>query len=194
MRIYAFVDAGIVRGIFQPGLREDGTQWLIEECLPAEVAATYVEITGLDPQPQEWWTASHNNGVWEFSPYVAPTDPLPVLAENKRNYLRDSCSEEITRSSFQSSALGAVHNYDCRLVDQINLKMRFDIAEASGSTEPLWASDGTRYQWKLHTAEEILDVMVDMNIHIKDAQVKLASLMASVDAATTKAQIEAIVW
>lgn len=126
-------------------------------------------------------------------PYVYQP-PLPVLAEAKRNEIRSACSDEITRSSFQSSSLGAVHNYDCRLVDQVNLKMRLDIADATSSSEPLWASDGTRYQWKLHTATEIRDVMIDMNEHIKDAQVKLASLMAAVDAATNKAQIDVIVW
>lgn len=129
----------------------------------------------------------------EWVPYVYQP-PLPVLAEVKRTEIRSACSDEITRSSFQSSALGAVHNYDCRLVDQINLKMRFDIAETSGLAEPLWASDGTRYQWKSHTSAEIMDVMVDMNDHIKTSQVKLATLMAAVDAATTKAQIDAIVW
>lgn len=143
---------------------------------------------------QNWIAEQEEGGGWIFYPYVAPPVPIPVVAEAKRVEVRSACSEEITRSSFQSSALGAVHNYDCRLVDQINLKMRFDIAEASGSVEPLWASDGTRYQWKDHTAEEIMDVMVDMNDHIKTAQVKLATLMASVDAATTKAQIDAITW
>jgi len=170
-----------------------------------------VELTDIDPEgrfppiiynwqvcPEEtaiYWVATEDEfGVWHFAPYVPPPIPIPILAEAKRVLLREACSDEITRSSFQSNALGSIHNYDCRLVDQVNLKIRFDIASATDSTEPLWASDGTRYQWKAHTADEILGVMIDMNIHIKGSQVKLASLLAAVDAATTKEQIEVINW
>jgi len=142
----------------------------------------------------EGWTAINVDGVWEFAPYIPPSEPLPVVAENKRMSLRESCSAAITRSSFQSNALGSVHNYDCRVVDQLNLKVRYDIASVTSTSEPLWASDGTRYQWKQHTASEIMGVMVDMNEHIKVAQVKLATKLAAVDAATTSADIVAIQW
>ncbi len=124
--------------------------------------------------------------------------PLPpVLSEVsalKRDELRQACSNAITRSSFQSEALGGVYNYDCRLVDQINLKVRYDIATFTAQPEPIWASDGTRYEWKLHTASEIIAVMVDMNEHIKYSQVKLATKLAAVDAAIEAEQVIAIEW
>lgn len=125
---------------------------------------------------------------------IPPERPLVDVANDKRSEMRDACSDEITRSSYQSDALGAVHNYDCRVVDQLNLKVRYDIALATATNEPLWASDGTRYQWKLHTASEIMDVMIDMNEHVKAAQVKLATKLAAVDAATTNAQVSVITW
>ncbi|WP_391558331.1 hypothetical protein [Robertmurraya sp.] len=108
--------------------------------------------------------------------------------------MRQACSNAITRSSFQSEALGGVYNYDCRLVDQINLKVRYDIATFTAQPEPIWASDGTRYEWKLHTASEIIAVMVDMNEHIKYSQVKLATKLAAVDAAIEAEQVIAIEW
>jgi hypothetical protein len=125
---------------------------------------------------------------------IPPERPLVDVANDKRSEMRDACSNEITRSSYQSDALGAIYNYDCRLVDQVNLKVRYDIALATSASEPLWASDGTRYEWTPHTATEIMEVMIDMNEHIKTAQVKLASKLAAVDAATTNAQVNVITW
>lgn len=194
MSVYARIENGLVAEIIQPLFKDDGTEWPIEARFTAEFVATLVDITGMDPQPLGGWVATNTGGIWTFAPYIAPGQPLPELAENKRVVLRDACSNEITRSSFQSNALGDVHNYDCRIVDQLNLKVRFDIAASTGLDEPLWASDGTRYQWKDHSSEEIMEVMIDMNEHVKLAQVKLASKLAAVDAATTPAQIEAIVW
>jgi hypothetical protein len=125
---------------------------------------------------------------------IPPERPLSELAEEKRTEMRNACSNEIVRSSFQSDALGAIHNYDCRTVDQINLNARYAIAFASNSSEPLWASDGTRYQWIPHTHMELMDVMIDMNEHVKENQSRLASKLAAVDAATTAAMVAVITW
>lgn len=129
-----------------------------------------------------------------YQAYVNPQPTLAAVKEACRTALRTTCSEEIERTSFPSSALGAVHNYDCRIVDQINLKMRYDIALSENSEEPLWASDGTRFEWKEHTASELMEVMVDMNTNIKAKQQKLVIKLAAVDAATTVAQAEAVSW
>lgn len=192
--IYANIQQGIVQEVLKPWINEFGDEIPVVEMVTAEILETYVIITDASPMPEAGWTAEQVNGQWVFAPYSPPSIPISQLAQSKRMFLRDSCSDEITRSSFQSSALGAVHNYDCRLVDQLNLKVRYDISSFTTQPEPLWASDGTRYEWKDHTADEIMDVMVDMNLHIKQAQVKLSSKLAAVDAATTAAQLDAIVW
>lgn len=125
---------------------------------------------------------------------IPPERPLSELAEEKRTEMRNACSNEIVRSSFQSDALGAIHNYDCRIVDQVNLNARYAIALALSSSEPLWASDGTRYQWMPHTSSELMGVMIDMNEHVKENQAKLATKLAAVDAATNAEQVSAIEW
>lgn len=135
---------------------------------------------------------SYKNGV--FSPPIIPETPLPILAEQKRLEFWALCADEITRSNFQSDALGSIHNYDNRIVDQLNLKLRYDISLATGISQPLWASDGTRFQWKDHSSEEMLSVMISMNNHIKALQTKLVTKLAAVDAAVNKAQIDAIIW
>jgi len=126
--------------------------------------------------------------------WVEPVIPIADIKASKSAWLRQQCSEEIERTSFASSALGSVHNYDCRIVDQINLKIRYDVASFNGQPEPIWASDGTRYEWKSHTSAQLIAVLSDMNDHIKSSQVNLATKLAAVDAATTASEVQAITW
>lgn len=137
------------------------------------------------------WTWWYHNGTFVDED---PRMTLFVVQDAKYGELRMKCAEMILRPSFVSDALGSVHNYDCREIDQINLKMRYDIALHTGIPEPLWASDGTRFMWKDHTAAEIMDVLIAMNSHIKANQIKLANKLAQVDACTTKDQVRAISW
>lgn len=185
----------VIRGGFIPAAwKDDGTY--NEDTWPADAVLCTAEEEAIyrGNPPINMMLGGDENGrpIWVDIPPVIV--PLPEMQDTKRTEMREACSGEITRSSYQSDALGAVHNYDCRLVDQLNLKVRYDIASVMSTSEPLWASDGTRYQWKQHTASEIMDVMVDMNEHIKAAQVKLATKLAAVDAATTAAEVVAIQW
>lgn len=152
--------------------------------------ATFVEPPEVDVTERCRW----NGEEWivELIPDTSPS--LEALAEMKRAELWEACSREITRSSFQSTALGQVHNYDCREVDQTNLLLRYNVSSSTTEAEPLWASDGTRFQWKPHTAAQLLVVMEDMNEHIKALQMKLVGKLAAVDAVTVKTDIAGIVW
>lgn len=190
MYYYSFSRGGFIPAAW----KDDGTY--TEETWPADAVLCTAEEESIyrGEPPIGMMLAGDENGrpIWvDIPPIIIP---LPDMQDSKRAEMRGACSDEITRSSYQSDALGAVHNYDCRLVDQLNLKIRYDVAVSTSTSEPLWASDGTRYQWTEHTAAEIMDVMIDMNEHIKAAQVKLASKLAAVDAATTSEQINAIVW
>lgn len=138
--------------------------------------------------PWTWW---YHNGTFVNED---PKETLQVVKDAKYFELRLKCAEMIVIPSFTSEALGSIHNYDCREIDQINLKMRYDIASYTGNPEPLWASDGTRFMWKNHTAEEIMQVMIAMNAHIKINQNKLANKLAQIEACTTKDAVRAITW
>lgn len=134
----------------------------------------------------------------EGVPYPQPVDDPRFYPEIdiplKRTEMRKACEDEITRSSFQSEALGELYNYDCRAVDQINLMMRLALIQGTTATEQIWASDGTRYEWTAHTAAQLLEVMADMNDHIKAAQAKLVIKMSAIDLATSKGDLALIVW
>lgn len=189
MKTYALIEDGAVSEVIPPYVNPDGVDVPIEDRYTPNMVAMMVDITDMDPQPQQRWTY---DGTTFSPPQTGPT--LAQAVVSKIVELRQNCDDEIERTSFTSSALGTVHNYDCRTVDQINITIRYAVANHTGGSEPLWASDGTRYTWKEHTAEELVDVMVNMNEHIKENQVLLVSKLAAVDAATTVAQINAVTW
>lgn len=182
MSLYARIDNGILLEL----LETDGD--ITQMFDPSWI---WIDITNIDPQPTYYWT-------WDGTVFSPPVDPttLPQAQATARNDLWFYCDVGITRAMFTSQALGNIYNYDCRIVDQLNLTMRYNLLvnAPAGSTQPLWASDGTRFDWIEHTMEELLIVMEDMNNHIKVNQTHLASKLAAVDAATTVAEARAIVW
>jgi hypothetical protein len=42
--------------IITPWLKEDGTQWPIEDLYAPSIVDTLVEITGVNPEPDQRWT------------------------------------------------------------------------------------------------------------------------------------------
>lgn len=162
-------------------------------------------VTDEDPEgrypPHMVWSECPDNveaGWWwyyqgEFTT-ENPSITLYDVVVAKSVELRQKCDDVIARIPFSSEALGAVYNYDCRSVDQANIQLRYLTSLHTGQNEPLWASDGTRYAWLDHTSDEMIEVMVAMNEHIKINQIKLASKLATVDAASTKDVVRAISW
>lgn len=202
MKTYARVVSGMVVEIAGPMIYDaESPYWKegdpsrigqdnpIELWRTAEDVAMFHEITGLDPAPVYGWTF---DGTTFSPPFTGVT--LAQASANKVTELRQKCDDAIERGSFTSSALGTVHNYDCRLIDQLNINTRYAVAAHTGAVGPLWASDGTRYTWKDHTSDQLIGVMVDMDSHIKENQVLLAAKLAAVEAATTVDQVNAVTW
>lgn len=124
-----------------------------------------------------------------------PTPPVEEGRIWKRKMLQMECSKEIENSVFSSKALGKSYKYDCRIVDQMNLKMRYDLASFDSEVQPLWVTtDGLKYEWKNHTAEQLITVMRDMNNHIKILQEKLMSKLSEVEKAGDYASVMNVEW
>lgn len=105
--------------------------------------------------------------------------------------ITQSCAAAIV-SGFASSALGTAHTYPSQPTDQTNLIG----AVASGlATVNFWCADSTSV-WGLtsHTAAQIKQVLADGGTQRMAYSAKLAGLAAQVQAATTVAAIQAIVW
>lgn len=87
MKVYARTEGGFVMEIVTPGVHQSelpgwqegdpsriGTQMPIEYQFGAEFASWCVEITGMDPQPQPYWT-------WDGTVFAAPFTPPPDAAQ-----------------------------------------------------------------------------------------------------------------
>lgn len=78
-RIYVVVEQGVVREIIEPGYDLDGIEYPIDERFPPELVSTMVEVTDLDPQPDQNWT--YENGVFSQPvPYQRTSEE--ILASN----------------------------------------------------------------------------------------------------------------
>jgi hypothetical protein len=127
--------------------------------------------------------------------YKTDNDILKLIKDAKIIKLNISCGEEII-SGFNSSALGSEHKYQSELEDQTNL-----IGLVAAGTDDVFKAgnldvDGnvTSWEYKLHTATQLKQVLADGATHKQTALAKYYTLKAEVEACTTEAQVEAIVW
>jgi hypothetical protein len=84
MKTYAFIEDGKVSEIIPPYVNPEGVDVPIEDRYTPNMVAQMVDITDLDPQPQQQWT-------YDGSVFAAPVPPgldLVLLAANAR-YQRD---------------------------------------------------------------------------------------------------------
>lgn len=78
-RIYVVVEHGVVREIIEPGYDLDGIEYPIDERFPPELVSTMVEVTDVDPRPDQNWT--YENGVFSQPiPYQRTSEE--ILASN----------------------------------------------------------------------------------------------------------------
>lgn len=93
------------------------------------------------------------------------------------------CKNSITNSKITSSTLGTIHYYDCREEDQANASMAYIEANAlSTSCDIFCSSDGVNYEFKSHTAAQILEVIQAKKLHIKTQRDIKESKYSEIDA------------
>jgi len=104
--------------------------------------------------------------------------------------LNAACQAAIV-GGFVSAALGVPHTYDSNIEDQLNLIG----AKGAGIDMPYKCADtaGLKTE-RLHTAVQIQQVFFD-GVRWKQTNLyKCSALKAAVQAATTSAQVDAVVW
>jgi hypothetical protein len=84
MKVYARVEDGTVAEIVTPPINPEGNQYPLEVCFPAEFVDACVEITTVEPQPDQRWTY---DGL-VFLPEVTPIiDVVPINEAQKQSLL-----------------------------------------------------------------------------------------------------------
>ena len=146
------------------------------------------------------------NGIFSFQsaagiPLSVPTTLIPFVIPSptpgqlltaaqvvQSAIVKTSCANAITMT-FTSSALGSGFNYDCAPLDQANIGF---VSIHGGS---LWCQTGTNpWTFTTHTTIQGLQVKADMTSHIQAQQAIYAGLLTQINAATTVAAVQAIVW
>lgn len=124
----------------------------------------------------------------------AATSPEPTLIQAKiaqKLLIETSCASAIT-NGISSSALGAAHTYPSGQVDQLNLTAIVVRSMLPGYTASKFKTLDAG--WLDHTALQIQQVGIDVEAFIATQLQKSAILQAEIDAATTSAAVQAIVW
>ena len=112
--------------------------------------------------------------------------------------ITQACATAIT-SGFTSSALGSAHTYPSSLTDQANLAANVVSSLMPGlpstwtTPQPCQDASGV-WAYVDHTAAQIQQVGSDGKAAILGYLTKKASLQAEIEAATTVAAVQAIVW
>ena len=131
----------------------------------------------------------------------APLPPPPTIEEVKlvqASLLSAACEAAIT-GDFSSSALGEVFKYPSKQTDQINLNCK-----VTASLVPTLPSDWTTMQlccdaagvwsFRVHTAAQIRQVLVDMGFAITQCLMINDQLQKVISQATEEGAVKAVVW
>lgn len=119
---------------------------------------------------------------------------IKIAKENKTLSISNDCANEII-SGFSSDALGTTHIYQSEQIDQLNL-----IGAVAGGTDDYFkagtkdADDVITYEYKMHTAVQLLQVLNDGKAYKQTLLQKANGLKVQVAEATTVEEIEATVW
>lgn len=129
------------------------------------------------------------------------TLPLPSLADAQATQiavLSAACADQII-SGFSSNALGVLYSYPSKVNDQSNLNASVTASLYANLpadwVTPFWCADSAgEWAFRQHTAAQIQQVGTDAKTSILGCMGKNETLAAQVRAATTVAQVQAIVW
>lgn len=128
---------------------------------------------------------------YENDSFSAPPGPdLPTAQSTQNQVLSLACQQQIV-SGFTSSALGSAYSYGSNAVDQRNILMA-----AQSTKGGLLSCQNPAGVWvrEAHTQAQAQQVAEDFVAVSDAARAKLNSLQAQINAATTVAAVQGVVW
>jgi hypothetical protein len=181
MSIYGRVQSGLIVELVTPA-----TGFTMAECFHPSFVAQCVEVDGFTPAPQVGWTATQNGSSWTFAPPAGPT--LAQAQATQAEAMRAACQGAI-EGGFTSSGLGTPTSYPSDSVTQRNIMLAADHGGA------IWCQpSGGTWAYTQHTEAQATQVEVDMAAFIQTQQAQYATLLSAIQAATTVAAVQAVVW
>lgn len=153
---------------------------------PKTIPANEVACTAAQAQNAMAWAVV--NG--------ALVESVPAAQAAQLTALRAACDAEMV-AGFTSSALGAPHHYPSQPLDQSNLIGAATTAgfAPAGWTVNFWCADASgAWNNPPHTAAQIQQALLDGTTAREAISGKLKTLTAQVGAATSVADVQAVVW
>jgi hypothetical protein len=147
----------------------------------------------------EFWLIASQQSDFTGGVVVADLSQSLQTAKDRRiAVLKDACRAQIV-AGFQSDALGSVHTYPAKELDQANLVGSVVASLIAGAdttwSTPFWCADVEgAWAFVMHTAGQIQQVGIDSKASILMALSKNEALASTVASATTVEQVEAVTW
>ena len=169
----------------------------------ADYTANYTEIPDFAaPVPSLVAFPAKQNAYytwdWPTKTWILPANALSKAQADQAAMLSATCQATIF-AGLQSSALGSVHTYPCKPLDQSNMSASvlnsFYPNLPAGWTTPVWCMDTSNvWTYAPHTVTQMQQAGSDVKAAIVANLTKNDSLQKQVAAATTITQVQAVIW
>ena len=195
-----------IHGTYIPEVQEKLT--IDGEVSTAYVAGYYdasnIPTPNIEVSEEDWQKAINESANYvdakkkklSVKDFRTDTEIIKTTRALKIDTINKACAMEII-GGFVSGALGVKHKYKSEQIDQLNL-----IGMVAGGTDDYFkcsedidkAVEDTVYQYKMHTSEQLLQVLNDGKVYKQTLLQKSATLKSQIAKATTVKKIEAISW
>jgi len=167
--------------------------------------AEFVEWKKQGDEPTRWPSDDDGNQTEAalrsvLAPYgvIVSASLLDAARQRRLAELTERCASEIV-GGYDSDALGSLHTYPSKQVDQLNMMGSVTDAltpDQSGEwSTPFWcATAAGEWAFRQHTAPQIIAAGQAGKAHVVACQTTLASLSAQVLSAGTVEEIDAVTW
>lgn len=147
-----------------------------------------------NPITQEFNAWLPQNPGFDMSNRPISAAALSMLRDVKKAELKAAANRAI-QVGFTSSGLTTAYTYTARTIDQVNITTAATISTLKKLATQLSCTNASGVKaMRGHTQDQAQTVLRDLILAREAAQTKYRTLAAQVDAATTAAQISAIVW
>lgn len=187
-------------------LRDDGVIYSsFTQMVIADDDARYAHWLAADGRPTRWpeddtgeQTTAALQDVLSAHGIIVALDEIDAARQRQINSLTLQCAAAIV-AGYGSDALGSVHKYPSKQIDQLNMMGSVTDALTPGKPEtwktPFWCADAEdRWSFRDHTAAQIIAAGQAGKAHIVACQTRLSELSRLVMTADTIEMIEAYTW
>ncbi|MCZ7488163.1 hypothetical protein [Rhizobium rhizogenes] len=128
---------------------------------------------------------------------IMSSNELETCKKRKTSKITEACASAIV-GGYSSDALGSSHTYPSKQTDQLNMMGSVTDALTPGKPvnwrTPFWCSDNGAWEFRMHSAEQIISAGQAGKAHVVECQTKLTDLISQIGAASSIAEVDAINW